>query len=155
MWCLAIATPSGAASLADRARESGCNSKPVAISDALFKCTTKSGYEAFFNVPDVRAGGPPPAPSAASKASPSGFPRVDADTQKTRDEARRKVLDDELASEEKQLAQARADYGNGAPAPLPEEKNDAEKYRQRIERLRQSVQLHERNVEALKKELQR
>ena len=66
---------------------------------------------------------------------------------------RRKVLTDELAAEEKLLAEARTTYANGAPVPLPEEQANAEKYRERIARLRQSVQLHERNVEALKKEL--
>ena len=85
--------------------------------------------------------------------SPPGFPRVDAETQKGRDDLRRKVLGDELAAEEKFLADARTAYGNGAPQPLPEEQADAEKYRQRIARLRQEVQLHERNIEALKKEL--
>ncbi len=44
-------------------------------------------------------------------------------------------------------------YANGAPVPLGEEQANADKYRERIARLRQSVQLHERNVEALKKEL--
>ena len=66
---------------------------------------------------------------------------------------RRKVLTDELAAEEKLLAEARTAYANGAPAPLPEEQANAEKYQQRIARLRQAVQLHERNIEALKKEL--
>ena len=37
--------------------------------------------------------------------------------------------------------------------PLPEEQANADKYRERIARLRQSVALHERNIEALKKEL--
>ena len=63
------------------------------------------------------------------------------------------MLSDELSAEEKLLAEARAGYANGAPVPLPEEQADAEKYRQRIARLRQAVQLHERNIEALKKEL--
>jgi len=66
---------------------------------------------------------------------------------------RRKVLTDELASEEKLLGEARAAYDNGAPPALPEERSDSEKYRQRIARLRQDVQLHERNVEAIRKEL--
>jgi hypothetical protein len=66
---------------------------------------------------------------------------------------RRKVLSDELASEEKLLGEAREAYGNGAPVPLADEKSDAEKYRQRIARLREAVQVHERNVEALRKEL--
>ena len=82
-----------------------------------------------------------------------GFPKVDADTQRTRDDMRRKVLTDELSAEEKLLAEARAHYANGAPTPLPEEQSNAAKYQERIARLRQSVQLHERNVEALKKEL--
>jgi hypothetical protein len=37
--------------------------------------------------------------------------------------------------------------------PLPEERADAEKYRARIARLRQSLTVHEKNIEALKKEL--
>ena len=48
---------------------------------------------------------------------------------------------------------ARAAYANGAPVPLPEEQANADKYRERIARLRQSIALHERNIEALKKEL--
>jgi hypothetical protein len=154
VWCLFLGGASAhASSLADVARESGCTTKPVQNGDSkLFRCTTKSG-EAFFNVPDSRSGissGP-----GKSEPSPSSFPRVDANTQKSRDDMRKKVLNDELASEEKQLAEARAAYGNGAPTPLPDEKADAEKYRQRIDLLRQTVQLHERNVEALKKELAR
>lgn len=91
--------------------------------------------------------------NGARSPTPSGFPRVEPATQKSRDEMRRKVLNDELASEEKLLGDARDAYGNGAPQPLPEEQANAEKYRQRIGRLRQSVQLHERNVEALRKEI--
>jgi hypothetical protein len=86
-------------------------------------------------------------------SAPGSFPRVEPATQRSRDEMRRKVLEDELASEEKLLGDAREAYGNGAPPPLAEEKSDAEKYRQRISRLRQVVQVHERNIEALRKEL--
>ena len=90
---------------------------------------------------------------ARAAPSPPGFPRVDAETQKGRDDVRRKVLADELAAEEKSLAETRIQYADGAPPPLPEERADAEKYRTRIARLRQSVNVHEKNVEALKKEL--
>jgi len=90
---------------------------------------------------------------ARSTPTPAGFPRVDADTQRGRDDVRRKVLSEELATEEKLLAEARTSYANGAPIPLPEEQANAERYRDRIGRLRQAVQLHERNIDALKKEL--
>ncbi len=149
LWCV----HAGAVTLADRARESGCTNKPVAMSSALYKCQTRSGGEAFFNVPDGRGESSPA--TARSTPTPSSFPRVDSDTQKARDDMRRKVLGDELTAEEKLLTDTRAEFGNGAPQPLAEEKADAERYRQRIERLRQSVQLHERNVDALKKELGR
>jgi hypothetical protein len=94
-----------------------------------------------------------PANGGRSSSTPASFPRVEPATQKSRDEMRRKVLVDELASEEKLLGDARAAYGSGAPPPLAGEQNDAEKYRQRIARLRQAVQVHERNVDALRKEL--
>jgi hypothetical protein len=156
--CALAACDAVAASLAEKARESGCNSKPVAISSGLYKCVTASGSDAFFNLQSIGGGSGASAPErtvrrADSPVSPPGFPRVDAETQKGRDDLRRKVLSDELSAEEKLLADARTAYGNGAPAPMPEEQTDAEKYRQRISRLRQAVQLHERNIEALKKEL--
>jgi hypothetical protein len=91
--------------------------------------------------------------SVRTTPSPAGFPRVDADTQRGRDDIRRKVLGDELSTEEKLLTEARAAYGDGAPPPLPEEKTDAQRYANRLSKLRQSVSLHERNIEALKKEL--
>jgi hypothetical protein len=91
--------------------------------------------------------------SARTSPSPAGFPRVDASTQRSRDDVRRKVLTDELTTEEKLLADAKAVYGDGAPPPLPDEKQDAQKYADRLSKLRQSVSLHEKNIEALKKEL--
>jgi hypothetical protein len=162
-WCLALlalcGASTGAATLTERAKESGCRSKPVVIEGSMYRCTTESGAYSYFNVPGA-SNEPPPrsnAPRAdtrtASAPSPAGFPRVDAATQKSRDDMRRKVLSDELASEEKLLNEARTAYGNGAPPPLPEEEKDADKYRQRLGRLRQAVQLHERNVEAIRKEL--
>jgi hypothetical protein len=78
---------------------------------------------------------------------------VDAATQKSRDELKRRVLQDELAAEEKLLAEARSAYANGAPPPLPEEQAQPQRYAERIARLRQAVQLHERNIEALRREL--
>ncbi len=91
--------------------------------------------------------------SAKATPTPAGFPRVDADTQRGRDDVRRKVLTDELTTEEKLLAESRAAYGDGAPPPLPEEQANAQKYADRLAKLRQAVTLHEKNVEALRKEI--
>jgi hypothetical protein len=91
--------------------------------------------------------------SARSSPTPAGFPKVDTDTQRARDALRRKVLSDELDTEEKLLVEARAAYGDGAPSPLPDEQKDAQKYANRLAKLRQTVSLHEKNIEALRKEL--
>lgn len=129
--------------------------RPEGAGGSLYRCKTATGTPAYFNVegadnaPAPRKG----ASSGKSTPTPAGFPKVDAETQRTRDDMRRKVLTDELSAEEKALAEARKDYNSGAPTPLPEEQSNAAKYQERIARLRQSVQLHERNIDALKKEL--
>jgi hypothetical protein len=163
-WCLASAFALGgpalvrdasAQTVASKAKESGCIDTPRSLEGSMFRCSTASGVSAYFNVPGAE-NFPSPSRSGSSgrgTPSPAGFPKVDAQTQKGRDDMRRKVLADELAAEEKLLADARITYANGAPVPLGEEQANADKYRERIARLRQSVQLHERNIEALKKEL--
>jgi hypothetical protein len=143
--CVASAA---AATLVEKARESGCVSKPMWLAGDMYRCATESGAFSYFNVPG--GGGERATPKAPT---PAGYPRVDPDTQKGRDGVRRKVLTDELATEEKLLAEARTAYADGAPVPLPEERADAEKYRARIARLRQATAVHEKNIEALKKEL--
>ncbi len=153
---LALAcAPAAAVTLAEKAKESGCVNKPMWLAGDTYRCATQSGAFSYFNVPGNN-GAPPSSASTSTSPkapTPAAFPRVDPETQKGRDGVRRKVLADELSSEEKLLAESRTAYADGAPPPLPEEKADAEKYRLRIARLKQSVSVHEKNVEALKKEL--
>jgi hypothetical protein len=78
-----------------------------------------------------------------NNTSPSDFPRVDSSTQKYRDSARRKILADELATEEKLLVEARANLKQGGTS-LAEEKLHA---------MQEEVTLHEKNVSALKTEM--
>ncbi|HEX4522705.1 MAG TPA: hypothetical protein VH704_04230, partial [Casimicrobiaceae bacterium] len=146
--CCAFACMGAAAqaALSDRANDAGCSSKPTLVEGSMYKCTTRTGNIAYFNVPGAVG-------STSRAPTPAGFPKVDAGTQKGRDILRNKVLTDELATEEKLLAEARAAYGDGTPPPLPDEKANAQKYADRLARLRQAVALHEKNIEALKREL--
>jgi len=153
--CLvAVAMADAAAvTLAEKAKESGCVNKPMWLAGDTYRCATQSGAFSYFNVPGANGAGSAPSGSTPKAPTPAGFPRVDPETQKGRDGVRRKVLSDELATEEKLLSETRVAYADGAPAPLPEERADTEKYRARIARLRQALFVHERNIEALKKEL--
>jgi len=87
----------------------------------------------------------PPVHTRNSEASPSDFPRVDSHTQKSRDSTRRKILEDELAAEEKLLTEAHQSLqdGKGIPETSPK----------KMKTLQEQVSLHEKNVDALKSEL--
>jgi hypothetical protein len=93
-----------------------------------------------------------PAQRAAATPTPSNFPRVDKDTQKSRDDGRRRILEDELTTEEKGLSDARAKLSEQEAVRNADEKN----YQRVLDRLKpyqDAVERHERNVSALKREL--
>ncbi len=100
----------------------------------------------------------PPA-RARSPASPEGFPRVDGATQKGRDDTRRKILQDELSTEEKLLEEARQSLKEGEDTPEVYRGKDGKtyrnvaKYEEKIQALKDQVELHSKNIEALKTEL--
>ena len=154
-FCCPLAA--SAATVSEKAKESGCVNKPIVISGTMYRCLTQSAAYSYFNVPGAAVADPPDNNNGSRKTAttptPAGFPKIDSATQKGRDDVRRKVLGDELATEEKLLADARTAYAEGAPSALPKERANVEKYRERIAKLRQAVSVHEKNVEALKKEL--
>jgi hypothetical protein len=142
-----------AATLAAKAKAEGCTGKPSVVQGtSLYKCTTQGGMH-YFNLEGAANETAPSARGGSTAPPPQGFPKVDTATQKGRDAVRRKVLSDELAVEEKLLAEAKGEYGNGVPPPTQEEKEVPKKYADRLAKLRQTIALHEKNIEALKKEL--
>jgi len=78
---------------------------------------------------------------------------VDPSTQRTRDGTRRQVLVDELASEERLLAEVRAQWNGGRPLPMADETVGSPKYIDRAKQIERTLRLHERNIAALKQEL--
>lgn len=100
----------------------------------------------------------PPA-RTRNDASPSSFPKVDNNTQKNRDDTRRKILADELSTEEKLLAEARKNLKEGEESPEVYQGKDGKTYRnmakfeEKMKTLQQQVTLHEKNIESLKSEL--
>ena len=114
-----------------------------AMADTLYKCTDKGSDSVLFtnqrvngksctvislctgNMTGISGG----KVKASATPTPSDFPKVSNDTQKERDGSRRTILDQELASEQRNLDEARK-AGNTNKA-----------------------QLHERNITALQKEI--
>ena len=93
------------------------------------------------------------APRRASYTpSPAGFPRIDPGTQKRRDDVRRQVLQDEIASERRDADEARRQLTLGERLQPGERATDAT-YLNRVSKLRTTVQQHEQNVAAIQREL--
>lgn len=123
----------------------------------IYKYVDESGRITYSNIP--KKGSKkldleplPTIPGVKPQASPSSFPKVDSSTQKKRDDSRRKILEEELAAEEKQLADARKALAEGEGTRMGDERN-YQKYLDRVQKLKDDVALHEKNVAALQKEL--
>ena len=85
-------------------------------------------------------------------ATPASFPRVDRETQLKRDNDRRRILDQELGSEQKLLEQARKELAEQDSVRLGTERN-YQRVLDRLEPYKKRVKLHEDNVANLKREL--
>jgi hypothetical protein len=134
----------------------------------IWECVDESGNKRFTNIqaeakgckllavstPNVVA---PPAKAPAkaqAKAAPrpADFPKVDGDTQKQRDNDRRRILDQELANEQKLLEQARKDLEEQESMRLGSERN-YQRVLDRLEPYKKKVKLHEDNIANLRREL--
>lgn len=123
----------------------------------IYKYVDEEGRVTYTNIPKRGAKrlnlDPGPAKSQRGNTGPVNFPRVDQQTQKKRDDTRKAILEDELASEQKALTDAQRALREGEATRQGDEATNYPKYLDRIKRLKDNVALHERNVEALKKEL--
>jgi len=87
-----------------------------------------------------------------SSSSPSSFPR---ETPQARDSAKarqRDILEKELASEQQQLDQARKTLAEQESIRMGDEKNYA-RVLERLQPYKDTVDLHQKNIEALRREL--
>jgi len=131
---------------------------------AIYKCVDSQGRVTYTNdstnskgcsqldddlpvssVPSLGVPKSAPAPAA-------DFPKVSSEQQRARDDSRRGILEKELASEEEALSAARQALQEQDGIRLGDERN----YQKKLDRLKpfkDQVELHERNVEALKQEI--
>ena len=132
---------------------------PVAA-QTIYKCIDSNGgtlisntrvdknCKAVVSSPESQVPAPAPTkarlPNAAVNPSPSSFPRVQEDTQRARDIDRRHILDQELTGEQRNLEQARKDLSEQEGLRSPSE---------RLGPYRDRVAQHERNIQAIQKEL--
>lgn len=134
---------------------------PVAAD--IWECVDESGNKRFTNIKSEAKGCkllnisapntmPATKPQAKPADAPRNFPKVDGETQKQRDSDRRRILEQELASEQKLLDQARKELSEQESMRLGSERN-YQRVLERLEPYKKKVKLHEDNVVNLRREL--
>ena len=109
----------------------------VTYSSTRQKGVTKYDPPPLTVVPPIRVPKESKTPSSAATAD---------------NEARRKNIEEKIAGEMKLLEQARKEYNGGELERTAEESN-YQKYLDRGQRLKDSIALHEKNIEVLQQEL--
>ena len=96
---------------------------------------------------------PPSAPgSPAPKASPGNFPKETPSQKANARDRQREILQKELATEQQLLDKARKDLAAQEAVRTGDERNYA-KTLERLQPFRDSVETHQKNIEALRREL--
>lgn len=127
----------------------------------IYKRVDADGNVTYSNRP-IKGGrkidiGPLPTVQSTDEHNTS-YERVKRTTQRSRDDARRRVLEDELAAEEKLLVQARQNLKDVTDPP-PNMRaaggtfRDSAEQEGEIKHAQEQVDLHERNVKAIRQEL--
>jgi hypothetical protein len=130
------------------------------------KYVDSEGRIIYSNVPVKRARkvtcfqapAPPPQPRGAAVPGPStasndaGRPRVEPNTQRQRDEDRRKILEDELAREQKALDDANKALAEQQTQRSGDERNYS-RVQERLKPFQEAVATHEKNIASIKQEL--
>ncbi|MDR2506656.1 MAG: DUF4124 domain-containing protein [Candidatus Accumulibacter sp.] len=136
-----------------------------ARADVMYQCVDADGRKVFSNVKSsakgakctaVQINDPGPSPrsgkSASSAPTPPSFPRVEENTQRRRDNERRRILENEMEAEQKALEQAQKELEEQEAVRSGNEKN-YQRVLDRLQPYKDKVASHERNVEAIQREL--
>ncbi len=134
-----------------------CPGPPVLYTDALSaKEANEKGCRTIEGTPITVLQSPKPraaaAPAAVSEGQRGADSRVDAGQQRSRDDERRRVLQNELRTAEERLAMAQKEFSNGQGERRGDERN-YQKYLDRMAELKDSIARYESDVQALKREI--
>lgn len=133
---------------------------PVLAAGGVFKCVDRDGNITYGNVGDVKgckkidteAPNTVPFPKPSAPTAGRAPSKAEGGAQRARDTDRRRILQEELASEEKKLAEMKKEFNGGEPERRGDEKNFA-KYQERTDKLKADLTRSESNIESLRREI--
>ena len=109
-----------------------------------------TGPDSSIPAPKPRTGSS--ASGATANPTPSGFPKVQEDTQKARDTDRKRILEQEMAGEQRNLEQAKKELAEQEAIRNGDERN-FQKVLDRVQPYKDRVAQHERNIQQIQREL--
>ncbi|HVL37604.1 MAG TPA: DUF4124 domain-containing protein [Burkholderiales bacterium] len=126
----------------------------------IYKCVDAAGRASYTNDKRETAGRKCEvvsaqinvAPAPPAKPAAKAFPRESAAERLNARQRQREILEKELASEQSDLARARQALAEQEAVRFGDEKNYA-RVLERLQPFRDRVETHEKNIEALKREL--
>lgn len=140
--------------------------------DNIYLCVDADGHKSYQNssegsscrrvdgvvatIPSVdldRGRGSSRPATARASLSPASFPRVDVNTQRTRDADRRRILQEELRLEQERLARLQVEFNKGRPRPAIDETLGSNSYVEHVQRLYDDIERSQGNVASLQREL--
>ena len=142
------------------------------VSAEIYKHVDANGNVTYSNIPmkgatkldlEPPVSGTAPAAKSGKTPTPANFPRVDKSEQKQRDDKRRQILQEELATERQALEDAKKALAEGEADPevfkmkgkdgKTVTRRNVAKYQEKVSQLQENVSLHEKNIELLEKEI--
>src|SRR5579862_5418333 len=120
--CLALPAVGYTQSLAQLAKQQGCTTAPAVVDGTdLYKCQTQGAMSYFSGPPGPSSSTPKRLGGGSARTpTPASFPRVDTATQRERDDVRKRVLTEELATETRMLSESETTLKQGS-VPLADE----------------------------------
>ena len=166
----AVVFLAAASLLAAVARAQQPPAAPQPAATEIFKCRGADGHWTYTNdrreaekmkcevvTRQVNVAPAPPPPAArpspsAGRGRPADFPKETASERSNARERQREILEQELTTEQAALAKAKQDLAAQEAVRSGDERNYA-RVEERLQPYKDSVETHEKNIEALRREL--
>lgn len=137
----------------------GLTTAVQAQTNDIYQCTDENGKIEFRNTGNTKGCkkmsiDPVVVPKITGNAipTPQNFPKVDGATQKTRDNDKKRILQEELKVQEAKLADLKRNYNNGEPERQGNERN-FQKYQDRVQKMKEDIARTESDIQSIKSEI--
>jgi|CXWL01.1.fsa_nt_gi hypothetical protein len=129
---------------------------PCLSQSGVYKQIDEHGNVTYSNIPSNNAKKAvlPPIIVVPAVDSEDIQERLTKRRESVRNEEQRELIESKISEEENRLSEIKDEYKDGIPDRLGSERHNYQRYLDRVERLREEINVREKNLNVLKNELQ-